>query len=904
MPIPFVTFDMNLRPLSKWRLAPPETAFEAVLPQAVQVLLRSAVLAKLVTVCAPPGYGKTLVLGRLYRTLAQRGVHCVWLTLDDRDTTVDAVLSLLTTALKKDTALNPGVVGDFSSISSDPRETADRLITWLGGLDSTTVLFIDNLHMCTDPQLASVLERLVFVSGPALRLALSSTQDLPLDVSRAKLEHSTVELQARHLALDKESMRGLMLQAGLDEPKPELFARIQELTEGWPAALRLLQVLMSQEESPEEVVSRFSGADHDMAAVLTRRVLSGFPPRQVEFLMEVALLREFCEELAADATDCPEAGEWLEDMLRRNVLIFPLDRDHHWLRMHTLLRQYLLAEGARRLPRGGRQKVLERAAHWHADHGNDQAALDAALAAPAPTLAGQLLDRVARAVAGDQGQLTLFVKWSEQVLATGVTLSPEAHAWYVWSLCFSLQYERAFSALQSLDHRLAEVDPGGHRAVALRARLGLLRVVISIHLDLLDSASEDAQRWLVDSAERDSLGVATVATGAAIAELARGTTAMARRHMQTADGAIGRSDSAYGFGWVALINAAIELTEGDPGKADRLLSSARPLVVAKLGEDATVLSTMDFVHARALHDLGRIAEARTKALKGLVNASNHGINETAQHGLAACVALWDGSQESEFAPSSLDRVVRCYAPRTQRQVAVHQLRRLLLLGRIEDAKDFGYRNMLTPETDEIPDDSISQELMLSLEWAWMIGQKRGLPDRIERFKKKARTEQRWRELLQVNLLELDIHSQAGDIGRAQRALAQALFVAARRRLVQPMVDRLPQLQSLLPHISNRELGLVQPEEIELLHLLTELIGGAGPSQAVVSAESGLLESLTRREHELLELLGKGLSNQQIADRINLSVPTVKWHFYKLFAKLQVKNRAAALAKARSLALLR
>ena len=55
---------------------------------------------------------------------------------------------------------------------------------------------------------------------------------------------------------------------------------------------------------------------------------------------------------------------------------------------------------------------------------------------------------------------------------------------------------------------------------------------------------------------------------------------------------------------------------------------------------------------------------------------------------------------------------------------------------------------------------------------------------------------------------------------------------------------------------------------------------------------------------MLELLEKGLSNQQIADRVILSVPTVKWHFYKLFAKLQVKNRAAALFKARSLGLLR
>jgi LuxR family transcriptional regulator, maltose regulon positive regulatory protein len=271
--------------------------------------------------------------------------------------------------------------------------------------------------------------------------------------------------------------------------------------------------------------------------------------------------------------------------------------------------------------------------------------------------------------------------------------------------------------------------------------------------------------------------------------------------------------------------------------------------------------------------------------------------------LAACVAMWDGSEESEFAPSALDRAVRCYAPRTQKQVSVLQLRRLLLLGRIDDAKDFACRHMLMSDAAHPSDGPVGEESLLELEWSWTVGQKRGLPDRIERFRKQIQSGQRWRELLQVHLLEIDIHTQSGDNRRAQRSLAQALFVAARRRLIQPMVDRMPQLKALLSQVTNKDLGLVQPEEIDLLTLLTELAGGPVVSEKQAT-DACLADPMTRRERELLDLLDKGLSNQQIADRVNLSVPTVKWHFYKLFAKLQVKNRAAALAKARSLSLLR
>lgn len=906
---------MSATVIPRGKLAPPETAFEPLLPHALQVLLRSAVLAKLVVVCAPPGYGKTTLLAQLHRTLQQREVRCAWLTLDDRDTSVASLLNWMSAALQERIAGAAPADGldapAAPTMPDDPRERAERLLTHIATLDSATVLFIDNLQMCTDAQLAPMLERLVFGSGRMLRLVLSSTEDLPLDTTRAKLELSTVEVRAPHLALDIECLRGLLQQAGLADPPRPMLQRMLEQTEGWPAAARLLQVLMSQDVAPDDVALRFSGTDHDIAQVLTRRVLAGFAPRRVAFLMELALVREFSAEFAASITGCDEAGEWLDDLLRRNILIFPLDRSHRWLRMHTLLRQYLLAEGARRLPRGRRQEVLERAARWQADRGDDVAALEAALAAPAPTLAGQLLDRVAKSVAANQGQLAHYAGWVEQLLSTGVTLSPEAHAWYVWSLCFSLQYERAYSALESLDHRLAEVDPGGERAASLRTRVSLLHVVIGVHLDMIDRARDEAQRWLTQAGDRDALGVATVSTAAAVAELTHGRLGTARQFMQAASSAVARSDSAYGQGWVASVQACVDLADGDPTAADLVLSQERPRVVRAVGERAAIVSTMDFVHARALLDLGREAAAREMALRGLAMANVHGVNETAHHGLTACVGLWDGSADSAFAPQALDPVVRCYAPRTQRAVAVQQVRRLLFLGAVDEARDFAHRQALDMPWPEIGDDQGDPErVLLDLEMALAAGHGRDALQRIERHQKAAHSAQRWRDLLHLHLLATEAWLRCGDVQHAQRTLGLAVFVAARRRLLQPLLERAPRLRPILSKASTKDFGMVRPEELELLERLREASGATVPEAvpAVASASgpdtgAAAADPLTRRELELLELLSQGLSNQQIADRVSLSVPTIKWHFYNLYAKLQVKSRAAALAKARSLLLL-
>lgn len=56
--------------------------------------------------------------------------------------------------------------------------------------------------------------------------------------------------------------------------------------------------------------------------------------------------------------------------------------------------------------------------------------------------------------------------------------------------------------------------------------------------------------------------------------------------------------------------------------------------------------------------------------------------------------------------------------------------------------------------------------------------------------------------------------------------------------------------------------------------------------------------LTSRERELLDLIARGLPNREIADRLFLSEKTVRNHVSNIFTKLQVGDRAAAVARAR------
>jgi DNA-binding NarL/FixJ family response regulator len=71
-------------------------------------------------------------------------------------------------------------------------------------------------------------------------------------------------------------------------------------------------------------------------------------------------------------------------------------------------------------------------------------------------------------------------------------------------------------------------------------------------------------------------------------------------------------------------------------------------------------------------------------------------------------------------------------------------------------------------------------------------------------------------------------------------------------------------------------------------LIAQLTEGAGPDRARAARER--MATLTEREHEVAVAVGMGLTNAEIAGRLHLSVPTVKAHIGRLFAKLEATNR--------------
>lgn len=153
-------------------------------------------------------------------------------------------------------------------------------------------------------------------------------------------------------------------------------------------------------------------------------------------------------------------------------------------------------------------------------------------------------------------------------------------------------------------------------------------------------------------------------------------------------------------------------------------------------------------------------------------------------------------------------------------------------------------------------------------------------------------------LIEIQILKALAFQAQDDIAQAMIALERALSLAEPGGYVRIFIDEGPPMARLLFQAAARGIA---PEYVNKL-----LTAFPDSEPAVISqppTAEMMVEPLSEREIEVLQLIAEGLSNQEIAQRLFLSLSTVKWHTSNIYGKLGVKNRTQAVAKARSLGIL-
>lgn len=868
---------------------------------------------KVLSIVAPIGYGKTVLMSELYTSL-HGSEACHWVGLDDRDTTLERVIRAIEATLSNsDAELHP-----MHALMQGDEPTSvriDALLEILGALRGPTTLFIDNLNSCTDDALGALCDGLIFRTPDHVRFVWSTTNEIAFAIGRAKLEGRIRQIGHAELSLNAAETRALLGEE-IEEHIGAIGVRaIVQQTEGWPAAIRMAQIVLAGAERPRAALEAFSGSDEDVAALLHRQVLKGFAPKLRDFLLCLGLLRTFTPELCRAAIDAGTAERHLDVLLRRNVFLIPLDRNRKSYRLHGLFREFLLGEAERFLDPARKREVLHRAAAWCEEHEAWRDAVDYALAAGDLEVASRILERTARTFVRDRGDIELYIRWVNTLEAAGVVLGWESHFWYVWALIFHRRYESGRVEHERLVKRLKQAGKRGTPA-DLSQRIDYLRICLDMLTDRIDDTLRRIEHWLAAEQGDDPYNIGSVHGLKAIALATSFRFAQARESLSVAQRVFHETDGAYTRGWVSKAYGSTSIYEGDYVRAQRELSEGLARAREELGEEAVLTDTLAFVTALAEVEMGHDEAARELVRLGLRNAYGHGLVDVVACGFDAAVKLWQGGSDEFVSIPRLKEVASSHPPRLGLMLSCFLVRRLLHLGRIKEAQIEAQAAGLGPEgaRGTPPDaEQLAQPRFRDLHAATAIDllmaatRYREADAMIEQEIARARNDGRFARLVELGLVRMTINLQTGDPRQAARELSLAVSRAAPRAVVRPFRDHAAAIAALVNDTKPSAWSFALSEERTFFSRLCGDLPIDNPvaSQRLAAWDPADAAAMvpTAREAELLALIDQGLSNQQIADHTGAAVGTIKWHLKNLFRKFGVSNRSAALAQARAMGVL-
>jgi LuxR family maltose regulon positive regulatory protein len=161
--------------------------------------------------------------------------------------------------------------------------------------------------------------------------------------------------------------------------------------------------------------------------------------------------------------------------------------------------------------------------------------------------------------------------------------------------------------------------------------------------------------------------------------------------------------------------------------------------------------------------------------------------------------------------------------------------------------------------------------------------------------------------IEILMLQALAFQAVGDTTPAIDALERALALAEPNGFIRIFVDEGPLMARLLYEVLSHAEALSRDIAPDYVRQLLSAFPVTEPGQSATpeneAADSKLMEPLSEREIEVLHLIAEGLTNQEIASRLYLTLNTVKSHSRNIYGKLGVHNRTQAIARARSLGLL-
>jgi LuxR family maltose regulon positive regulatory protein len=853
---------------------------------------------RLTLVCAPAGFGKSTLISE-WVAAGPRPV--AWLSLDEGDNDSTRFLSDLVAALQTIAPnIGEGVFGALGSPQPPPTESIlTVLLNEVATVPEDLVLILDDYHVIDAEPIDYALSFLLEHLPPRMHLVIATREDPRLPLARLRARNQLTELRAADLRFTPSEAAGF-LEGVMDlDLSAEDIAALETRTEGWIAGLQLAAISMQGHKDPTSFIESFTGSHHFVLDYLVEEVLHQQPESVQTFLLRTSILDYLCGPLCEAVLLYPSGSgqETLEYIGRANLFLVPLDNERRWYRYHhlfaDLLRQRLhesVHQSVASSTGDEKESLAElhrRASQWYEDHGLEIEAFHHAAAANDVERAERLIEGVGVPL-HFRGAGASVLNWLESLPTAVLNARPSLWLTYASALMMTGQHTAVEQNLQAADAALKGTEPDDSTR-DLVGRIASMRATVAVIRHDVESLLAQSRRAL-EYLHPDNLPLRTAATYTlGYAYQLQGDRAAAR---ETYAEVISISNS---FG-ASIYTTAATLCLGQVQEAENQLPLAaetyrRALILA--GDPPRPIAceaclglariTYQWNDLDAAEQHGQQCLQLTRQMEGVDTYASYEVFlarlRLAQGDVPGAAAVLDEAEEFVRQHNFVFRMA---------DVTAAQVLTLLHQGNLEGAAHLA-------ETRELPISQARVHLARGDTSAALAA--------LEPLRQQAEAKSWEDERLKVMVLQALAHHAHGEKDKAVQLLGDALALAESGGFIRIFVDEGRPMAQLLSEAAAHE---VMPDYIGRLLAVFEAEEQKREYESHLppapSAQS-LIEPLSQRELEVLQLIAQGLSNREIGERLFLALDTVKGHNRRIFGKLSVSRRTEAVEKARSLDIL-
>ena len=845
-------------------------------------------------IVAPAGYGKTTLLSQWCTRLDEQQIPIAYYSALERDRDPPLFLAMIAGALQH-AGIEIGGRPAFDEGRVREDIAIDDILLALELAGQRLVLIIDDFEHVNDPAITGLMTTLIDAAPPSVHIVIASRNFPAIPLSTLEIEGQLRLIDTYQLRLRREELAWML---DLDADMPEV-REIAERTQGWPVTAELYR-LWRERHRAHDTRATFGSHVAEVHNYLAEQLFSSLPPEQYALLIDIADRDEVQPDLVDAMRGRQDSARLLHEIARAMSSLMWVGRDHDDVlyRLHPLLLDHLRQALGEDVARRARLAVA--ASTWFLEHHRYPDAIRAALAsrdeAAILHIVRALRPMHILVADGATALRQILRELPEERIARHPRLQIMATIAH-FKAGFFAESRMMLDRIRQATSDFTD-DPDGHPDW-LTVEGNLTDLILLCQVSRYSTRIEELYDAVMAAAGDDH---SIWGSGEVVMMLVR----QMRGDFDAADAAILRARNVYG---------AVELSR----YSHTQIAGHEMLIMVARGRLRRAIELI--VSYQKQPDLEVPDDVSTPTLLKLILAA---IRYEQEYSDGAVETLKNSLAEHSKAESWIDQYAIAYPPIATRLfvregigavldfIAEARVRAQRIgLEALPDMLDFleiGYR---ARQGDVDGARRIADAVLLEAcaKGTDPLAAVRGWRERdaaIQTYIRLCLAERNVEEALAAARLLVRIGQSGGrlrttikglvfaaitqlamgEADAAQADLLRAILLAYPEGFVAPFAEEGTQLGGLIDAVSN-DAGIDAYARRHLDEVRRAISG------AMIRTDNG---QLNPREQEIIAHLAEGLSNKVIARRMGITDHTVKFHLKKIFSKLEVSSRRAAVAK--------